>query len=223
MTAATVFFLARSAVVCLSTSLGLYAWKYRYLPEPVRRLGWYLGLTLVTELLVIWMFARNIRNNLPALHIYTLLEFVCWSGVYRAFFHDKQQWRRWFWPWVVSISTVLIINSLFFEPLSGFNSHAKALVHAILVGYAVYYFFDAFGKTDFSRPVHLGFSLINFAVILYYSGSLFIFTFSKLLQSQGASTSTQMGFWVLNALLNVVFQVLILISIWKAASRPMKS
>ncbi|WP_020536154.1 hypothetical protein [Lewinella cohaerens] len=196
--------------------------RHQQLPVKIRTLIFYLTISLATDLSSRYLF-NQASNNLYLLHIYTLLELLAWSYFfYRFFIHE--QWVQHKLPWLVGgVALLLISNSIFLEPITGFNSNAKTLVQLILISYAIYYFFSSFGKIDLRQPLPLAATLINFAILLYYSGSLFIFMFSKLLTNQGVASNLQYGFWAINALLLVILHGLILISLWMVASRKTTS
>ena len=218
------FMVAFVALGILILNVLLFFWKVNKFPKSIRILGIYLSINLATELLAKYIayFFEN-PNNLPLLHIYTLLEFITWPLFYRQLFVHKNHFVKNHLYFIGFVSVLILSNSIFLEPLSGFNSNAKALVQIILIGYAIYYFFETFGKIDLTKPLPRALSLINFAVILYYSGSLFIFMFSKLLANQNVADNRQYGFWAVNALLLVAFQTLIFISLWTVAFQKTKS
>lgn len=213
---------ADTAQVVLGASVLMYVIRFRHLPVEFKVLGVFLVVDLLTELFAGWLHARH-TNNLPLLHIYTLLEFVSLSLFYRAVFASRVRFQRYFWPFVGVVSGLVVANSIFLEPPTGFNSNAKTLVQITLMGYAVFYFFNAYGKTDFSKPRYLAQGLVNTAVLLYNAGSLFIFMFAKILQLNKVGLKAQQGFWMFNALLFLIFQLLVFIAIWKAAFRQTKS
>ncbi len=208
--------LGNIAVAILTISLLLYLIKFRKLPIDIKVLGYFLVLNLLTEIISKTLFSAG-TNNLYLLHIYTFFEFLTWSLFYRYLFKGNENIRKYHWPFVLIVAVLIVLNSIFLEPITGFNSNAKTLVQIIIIGYAIYYFFLNFGITDFSKSENQSLLLINFATILYYSGSLFIVMFMKMLISNESSTTSYNGFWLFNALLNAIFQLLILISIWKVA------
>lgn len=196
----------------------ILCWKFKSIPEKIRMIWPYILVALITEII-----SRGLAifkyTNLFLLHIYTLLEFLTWSLFYRIVFQNNPRFQA-FIPWAITIIALLIIgNSVFLEPLNSFNSNAKTLVQIALISYGVYYLFEAFGKTDLSEPTQRSIVLINFAVILYYSGSLFIFMFSKFLAGQHVAESWQRILWIINALLVGLFQVLIFFGLWPVAFR----
>ncbi len=208
--------------VFLCMNVVLFLFRYKRIPSPVKYFGFYLMLNLFTEVVSKWMFRLGIEN-LYLLHIYTLFEFITWSIFFRYVFIQHRSFQKML-PWLIGTISILIIgNTIFLEPLSGFNSNAKTLVQITLIAYVIFYFFNAFGKTDLTKPVERSLSLINFAVLLYYSGSLFIFMFSKLLTDMDVFVRQQHAFWAINALLNLIFQILIFFSLWTIAFRKTKS
>jgi hypothetical protein len=64
-----------------------------------------------------------------------------------------------------------------------------------------------------SSPDTGALNLMNYAILIAYSGSLFIFMFGNVLLADEFDNL----FWEINIILNLLFQILILISIWKAS------
>ena len=214
--------LSTLARVFLILNVLFLLWRFKSLPDQVKVIGPFILLTLIVEFYADYL-SRNMISNLFLLHLYTFFEFLTWSLFYWLLFRRKLFFRKTF-PWFVGIVAVLIIaNTLYVEPMSGFNSNAKSFVQILLIGSAIFYFFDAFGKIDLTQALPRSLSLINFAILLYYSGSLFIFMFSKLLNNNQVAESQQYGIWAINALLYVIFLILIFFSLWTAAFRKTKS
>lgn len=200
----------------------LILFRYRQLPGNIRRIVYYLLLSVVTEAASRHLFYKS-ENNLFLLHYYTFFEFLVWSYFFYYLLKSKK-WLRTALPWLAAVVAVLIIaNSILLEPPTGFNSNAKTLVQVLVISYTICYFFLSFGKIDLRQPVPRATTLINFAVLFYYSGSLFIFMFSKLLANQGVDEKLQFSFWAINALLLVILHLLILISLWMIAFRKTTS
>lgn len=200
-----------NAVLVIALSFGR-------IPQEISALRGFLLIDAVTEWLAKWLAVLQV-NNLPLLHLYTPLEFWAISWFYKVVFAEWALFQRYFYPWVIGISVLLMGNSIFLEPLTGFNSNAKTLTQIIIITYSIAYFFRSFGKTDFSEKRALAIALINVGILFYYSGSLFIFMFSKALNSPEfqTNTSVQVFFWMLNGALFLLFQILIFIATWKVA------
>lgn len=213
---------SEAARYCAGLSLLLMIVRFRHLPVLFQILSIVLVNDLLTEILASWTYDRKI-NNMPLLHLYTLVSFWLFSFFYRELFREKRFVRRYFWPYMVTATLILVSNSLWFEPISGFNSNAKTFVQVLFIGYVVYYLFDAFGKTDFLQARDLAISLVNMAILIYNAGSLFIFMFAKTLNNGLLSSKAQSGLWMMNSLLYLIFQLLLLFAVWIQAFKATKS
>ena len=210
-----------TAQVALVISGLLWLWKYRLLPTEIKRLGPFLFVTLVVQFYSVYLSRHNLPN-LYLLHIYTLLELLTLVYFYYYLFRAQPAAQKVI-PWLTGVFSLFIIaNSIFLEPITGFNSNAKSLVQISLIGAATYYFFIAFGKVDLARPEPRSLILINFAVMLYYSSTLFIFMSSRFLNDNHLASSLHNLFWAINALVYVIFVLLILLGLWTVAFRKTK-
>lgn len=174
-----------------------------------RFLRYYLLWALLIQIAAKVLYLQSM-NNLPLLHLYTLLEFILLSLFYADILQLERSGRRSFQYFVLGISFLIILNSIFLQPLTRFNSNVKTLTQILYIGYAVYYFFRVQSNEEngFS-PI---FNLFNSGILVYYAASLFIFMFSNVfLDLQGR----RQFFWVLNSGLYLVFQLLILYGLWK--------
>lgn len=203
---------SRIVLGCLfgSTLLIIIYWKR--LSPAFRYLSYYIFWNLLIEIL-----SRNYHyideNNLPLLHLYTLGEFILFSMFYRILYAKVKWIQRYYWMFVCTISGFIILNSLFLQSIYEFNSYAKTLVQLLIMGYAIFYFYHLIDEEN-KNTTENGIKVINSAVLIYYSGSLFIFMFSNYFLSQ--NIRIHVGFWVFNAFLNMLFQILILAGLWKA-------
>lgn len=205
----------------LTISILIWLARYRQLPMALRVLGYFLVFDLAVELLAGYLFSKKI-NNLPLLHLFTFGEFIFFSFFYYHLIRFLTEHKRYFYLFFGLVVSFLIVNSTFIQSIHSFNSIAKCTVHLILIIYAVWYFyqmsFDSEAELKRSdRPLRL----INSAVLLYYSGSLFIFMFTNFIQAN--DMRMHRGFWAFNAGLNVVFQLLVLTGLCLTVLRQTKS
>jgi hypothetical protein len=154
-------------------------------------------------------------NNLPLLHLYTLLEFILLSLFYRKMLQDL---KLKYFSHFVGITTVLILlNSLFIQPITSFNSIAKTFTQVTYIGYSLLFFFYL------TERGHRLLNLTNSAVLIYYSASLFIFMFTNVLTDLKDLIPYYNYLWVTNAFLYLLFQLIVLYSLWKTGSQQTKS
>jgi len=174
-------------------------------------LGYYLLLLVLTEASSKTLYLLD-RNNLPILHIYTLLELVLLSLFYKKI-------GNWGKPilWITIISSTLILcNTIFLQPIQGFNNNARTLEQIIIIIYSIAFFFNYPTRIANDKSLAQSLNLINSAILIYFSGSLFIFMFSQLFIDK---REVYLKFWVFNAFLSFLFQLLVFISLWRIAFR----
>ncbi len=208
----------------------VFVWIFRFsrIPRAMQWLGVYLAFNVVIQLVAKQLWLRSM-NNLPLLHLNTLVELVLTSVFFREIYINQQWFKRHFTLIVGLMVGVIVLNSIFLEPIYTFNSNAKVLTQAVFIGCVILYLFESFGKIDFSQSRYQGILLICFALLLYHAGSLLIFSFAqyfphRLLPSgkpSGSAVSFQ-GFWVVNAILNLIFQLLAAFAFAKAGFRSNK-
>ncbi len=189
----------------LSISIGIGIFYWRRLSPPFHHIIYFLIWNLLVEILT-EVLVPYVENNLPLLHLYTLIEFILFSLVYKKMEIFEKWPDKRFWIFLISISILIILNSIFWQSIYGYNTYAATLVQVLLMAYAVTFMFQLNEK---SGPLNL----VNAAVLISYSGSLFVFMAGNIILSQDLGPL----FWELNVLLNFIFQFLILISIWKAS------
>lgn len=217
-----IYLFSISAQVCLLFCILLLLWRFKSLPKEIQRLGPFLVITLIINILAI-MLGRQQIPNLFLLHIYTLFEVFLWAYFYNYLLRKTPKKKNVLPLLVIVFSILIIANSIFLEPISGFNSNAKSLVQLLLILASIYYFFNAFGKIDLTQPLPRSLSIINFAVLFYYSGSLFIFMFSKLLNVNNVAQARQHELWAINGLIYLIFLIIIFAGIWTATFQKTKS
>lgn len=197
-------------ILVISIILSLIHWKR--LPIAFQKLLAYLIWNLMVETIV--YFLPDGTNNLPLLHLHTLIEF----GLFTWLFESMGVFRNWsrqqFYLYVGGISILILSNSLFVQSIYSYNTFSRTFVLCILIAYAVAYIL----QLQSNRKKRRAHDVMNGAILLFYSGSLFVFMFGNILMNNEYAAS----FWLFNLVLNILFQVLILLSIW-LASRDRKS
>ena len=212
--------LSDAAIGILVISIILCLIRFNRLTFLFKILFAFLILNLFTEIAADYFWNRKM-NNLPLLHVYTFCEFILFSWFYKIVLNENRWMQKYFWHFIFFVSILVIANSIFLQSIYGFNSYAKSLVQLILISYAVIYIYSFSLKLESINQQTHAIRRINAAVLIYYSSSLFIFLFSNMFLIN--DIKIHKGFWVVNAGLNLIFQILILIAIWKVVFKPTKS
>ena len=206
------FHTANIALLCLCINVVFCILYQKKLNVSFKRLFYFLIWNLIIEILAI-LFTYLGYNNLPLLHIYTLGEFLLFSYFFKSLIDKPIFFRRFFIYFMIIGSLFIVSNSFFFQPIFEFNSYAKTFVQVTIIGYAIVYFYNLVENPSFSSQVSKSLRLINSVILIYYSGSLFIFMCG---QVSFGNTQVYIMFWIFNAVLNFLFQLLILVGLWKA-------
>ncbi len=210
-------FVSAFPVLCLAISCTVWILRRKLFSQPLQILGYFLLFNLAIEIgarLIVYY----LPNNLPLLHLYTLGELILLSLFYRYVLPvNLFKWRH-FAVFIAFISLLIILNTIFLQSIFVFNSYSKTLVQIIIILYSILFFFHLPETPGFRQPEAWSLRVINSAVLIYYCGSLFIFMFSNIFIEKSIIYH---GFWIFNALLNFLFQILVLIGLWRVAfKRP---
>ncbi len=197
---------------CLFASILLLFLNWKRLPATFRYLGYYLCWNLFIEITARILSSYSV-NNLPLLHLYTIGEFLLFALLYRKMHLFKNWADKKFWIFVSVALALIVLNSIFIQNIYEFNSYAKTMVQLILMGFAFGYFYQLQEKKEETESLNW----VNAAVLIYYSGSLFIFMFGNYFLDK--EPKTHLIFWVINVLLNLIFQILVFIGIWKVSRK----
>jgi hypothetical protein len=121
---------------------------------------------------------------------------------------------------VGGVTVLVVANTLFLQSIYSFNSYAKTLVQFLVILYSIEFAFTLSERNEVAAKNRQGLGLVNFAILFYYCGSLFIFFFSVIAEKM--QEHYQILFDI-NVLLIVIFYALILFGLWKAPYKPLKS
>lgn len=206
---------ANLGLLCLGISVVFCLINLKKLSTPFRRLFYFLVWNFVIEILAI-VFTSWEYNNLPLLHIYTLGEFVLYSYFFMSLIRKPALFKNIFRYFLIAGCLFIVLNSVFLQNMYTFNTFAKTFVQITIIAYAVLYFYNLVDNQSLSSAESKSLRLVNSAILIYYSGSLFIFMYGKfsLIHIEGYAV-----FWAFNAILNFTFQLLILLGLWKAFFR----
>ncbi|MEM9920096.1 MAG: hypothetical protein AAF990_18515 [Bacteroidota bacterium] len=197
-------------VVCLSLNVLLCAIYFRKLEVPLQRLSIFLLFNWIIEVAA-RICAYSDINNLPLLHLYTLGEFILFLWFYKSLFVRLEIFQKAFRPFAVIGTVLIVLNSVFIQNIYAFNPLAKTLVQLTIIALAVLYFYNLNSLQSSASGIYKSLRLINSAVLIYYSGSLFIFMCNQLFID---ASEVYEIIWAFNAVLNLIFQLLVLWGLW---------
>ncbi|PUZ21540.1 hypothetical protein GA0116948_110128 [Chitinophaga costaii] len=164
-------------IVPLSVLLPLGAGITRYpsLSKALRIIYFYLWLDGLVNLVAIALADFHI-NNLPVLHIFTILEWWCMAYFYRQVLHRVRAKRMLIYLMII-FPLLCIINFTWFQSLLHFNTYTRPLEALLVMACSLAYFAQT---NDASTAwVQSALNWVNTGILLYFSGAIFIFSFSN--------------------------------------------
>lgn len=156
--------------------IGIAVSKRKHTNRPLKIIWYYLLLDCLINVLAVVLANRKI-NNLPVLHVFTIIEFVLMSFFYLSIL--KHETVGTIIKYLLVIFPIFcVLNFLFFQSIYQFNTYARPVEALIIMGCSLAYFAQSNdAETSWSlNPVNW----INIGILLYFSGALFIFSFSNL-------------------------------------------
>jgi hypothetical protein len=184
---------------------------YKRFPVALKNVTYYMIAAATTELLSYIMWKQR-RNNLPLLHIYTIIEYLLLLKFYYSILKD-------FLPKVVFIILAVappiffILDSLFIENIYHFNPYARSVESLIIIFLAMSWYLKLVSADMKDLVLEKSLKFINSAFLIYFSGSIVLFSFSdpisRLVQN------LRLSIWTVHTLLTVTLYVLLALGLWK--------
>lgn len=215
---ASYFFLFRNTLLFFLVCTCLLSFlNFKKLPYSFKVLGVYAFVTLLLELLAIGL-AKNGMHNLFVLHLFTLLELIFFALFFKPLLKVPTLLVKHYDKLIFVLVALIIANSLFIQPLTVLNSYSETVENIVLIVLSIMLFSNLYLKLDpeiapYRKPI----IWVNSGLLLYLSGSLFIFMFGEymilgdyILQH---SVTNQVIVWFINVILNLIFKIFMLVAI----------
>jgi hypothetical protein len=199
-------------IVPLPLIIGLY--KKKYLVSELRVIIFFASNSVFFEIISRIMSHYKIPN-LYLFHLYVLTEFFFISWFYYELF--KKYISPKTIPFIfIAFVIFSLVDSFVLHNMLTFNSYAKTLECLIIVGYTVFYLYKTFDEFQDQDPSDTPVFWINAGFLFYFSGCLFLFTFSNFILTQGRPMG--MITWALHAFFTIIMYSLITVGLWKKAT-----
>jgi hypothetical protein len=184
--------------ITLPVSIALY--KYRYFSKALKIFTIYLLLNGLCNLIAAIAASKKV-NNLPLLHLYTVLEFVLLSLYFR---HLISSHPKIIYAILYVFSTFCIVNSLLFQSIYQYNSYTRSLSGIIIVMYMLFYFKNSLDGKLAGHPEQMVYSSLNSGLMIYFGGSFFLFAYANVIMTDAYMNTV---FWSIHATLVLVMYV----------------
>lgn len=190
------------------------ALHYQKLRHELKVFSWFIFFSGIIQFvsLAFWFAGKN---NMPLLHLYVAVGFICiarfYSTVLSGFINAKIIWS-------IAILFLLFttINSIFIQPVFTFNSYALTLESVLITIIALFTFMFFLNDIVKETSGHDTKSLnwINSGFFIYYSSNLLIFYFGAII-TQTFSRNLNLYTWILHSFFSIVMYTCFFIGLWK--------
>jgi hypothetical protein len=183
----------------------------KYRPE-LKYLTIYLALSATTQV-VSFIYWQLEKNNYPILHIYTPIEYVL------LFFFYLQLLKSYL-PKLLNklllffIPLFSLIDSLLLEDIHTSNTYSRSLEALVIIALAIIWYIKIVSAPEEERHEQSGINFINAGLLVYFSGSIVLFSYSSYILRMTHHSSQNL--WTIHSLLTAQLYVLITIGLWKA-------
>ena len=150
-------------------------------------------------------------NNMPIVHLFTFAEFVLIALIYRKNFKKKS--KDYLGAFLLIVAVYLLVNPIYPSNLFEFNSWARMIESLVLIILSMLWFIKIFQEMKIVKLSEHPMFYINSVVLLYIEGNFFIFTYYNLVVNQNQELMSNI--WNIHSVLNIVFNILLAIAIWK--------
>ncbi len=177
MQSASLIFMGLIVPASVLIPIGVALIKYGWVDRVLLLIFYYLLLDGIVNLSGVVLFRYHI-NNLPLLHIYTVLEFLLLSFFYTKLLKGTLA-RNIIRFLMVLFPLLCIINFTFFQSILRFNTYTRPLEILLIMAYSLAYFAQANEANEVKAWSSNSLIWINIGIVLYFSGALFIYSFSN--------------------------------------------
>jgi len=168
----------------------------------------YISIFFELAALLVGMIMEH--NNLPLLHVFTVLQFLVLALIYRRKLHPLID-EKLISGTIVFFMLFALISAFIFDGLLRFNTYARALESVLLIFFALAFFYKTLQELKIKKLEREPMFWISTGVLIYFSGNLIIFIVCNYF-----FTSDEFLFiaWSIHAILNIVTNVFYAITLW---------
>lgn len=182
--------------IFIPTAVGIFL--FRSVLTVTKILILFVWITAIIEVTATVLFYQGI-NNLFTFHLHTYFEFLLLSLMYSRLITSTliKNVIRSVIPVFIGFS---LLNSLFWEDITGFNSIQRHVEGLLLEVYICIYLIQvARYRESFKENPFL---ILSSALILYFTGNLFLFIYGKTVLTTGTGEM-----WVVHGVLNIILNL----------------
>lgn len=184
--------------------------KYKVLSRELKIISWYLIFAAFASVFTSTLAYYRI-NNMPAMHVYTLIEFVLLVHFYKVTL-NKMGTSKWLALLTPSFFLLCIVNVLFFQGIYIYNTYTKSIEALLVILLAVIYFKRKLDNMENEVGHRSSIFLVNTGLLLYFAGSFVFFIIPNMVLKDMVISRL---IWCTHATFLLVMYLLFAVALWK--------
>ena len=172
-----------------------------------------LIISLVVEFISTFLSYQN-YNNIAIINLFTFVEFLFIVLFYKTFF-DAFLKTKIHYVLILLFSLLIIFTTILSNNIKLIDNLSVSIEAILLIFYSLFSLFIIMKNLIYEDLLATPFFWINSAVLIYFSGNLFLFIFSNYLQKHNES-SGYLQLYVIHSALNILYYIILSIAFWKA-------
>lgn len=178
---------------------------YKRLNKPLRTILIFLSASFIFNVIGSTLAGHGI-NNLPGLHLYTIVELVT-VMLYYLYAFDKGDISKWIKAAMLIFPVICIVNFSFFQSIYTFNTYTRPLGAIIIILFTTAYMATQSNFKNRELITRSG-RLVAAGFMIYFCSSLFQFIFSNII-SKNASRNFKLFIWDMHGTFVLIMYLLI--------------
>jgi len=205
-------YIAQISVFATFLTLIVALLKHKTLTKEMRVLFLYVCIAAGIEIFSLILTNLNIQH-LYLFNLFTIAECTILSLFYQKIFSLKKYSTLILF--LLACFYGLFIYDYFFLH-GGHNMNVLSIMAEsfILIGFSLFYFYSLAKKMEYVNVLSNPLFWVNSSILIYFSGSLFLFIFSNYILKEPDSR-----LWTIHAILNIVYNTLLIIAFWKTSKK----
>lgn len=183
--------------------------KFRFGNDTQKWISVLVLITLLGEVLLN-VLVRYYDNNLPVLHFFTVCQFVLFVLIFEKALIPLFP-PVFFKSLIIGFLIFAFFDAFLFNGLKNFNSNSRPLSSFILIFLALSFFYKTLKELKIKYLEKEPVLWLSIGVILYFSGSLFIFIFTNYVRN---SNEVLLTLWGIHAIFNIVLNLSYSAALW---------
>jgi len=174
-----------------------------------KMIGVLVLITVISEFAINFLSSQEI-NSLPALHLFTAVQFVLLVYILGKALSPLYSIRL-LNNLIILFILFVFIDAIFLSGINNFSTYSRPLASLILIFLVLSFFYNTLKELKIESLDKEPVFWLNIGVLLYFSGSLFIFLFTNYFQ---ASNEALLTLWGIHAIFNIILNFTYAIALW---------